>query len=366
MSFDNLHFVADANSRLPKFRQISRYLEQYLRNNELPPGTRLPGDRQLAEQLGLAPVTVFKGLNELVREGVLTRQVGSGTYVARRGAARVERIGIICHDHILQDSAYLSPLTEYFCKYWESRGCRILTMRGTPDEYEKLIDEFKLSGILVMVPKESFFEKIAAMTQQGVPVVSIGFAHPDYSDIAFGNNHEKTAEEAVSYLHSLGHTRIGCIESKIGSVHNTTRLRGYAKGMFNAHLPSHPDWLIHGDAADAEEKLRQLFTIPDHPTAFLVMNIHFIISIYRFLGRLNMRIPQDISLIGFDDAPFLTEIDPPVTVFKQNLEEMAAQATAQLENMIYGRPLNSINHNNFCSKLTLRGSCHPSKQEVIS
>ena len=99
MLFDDMTPSLDQGTKEPKYNQLARQIETYLTNRAVPTGTRLPSERLLAELFGIAPVTVGRSLNELVRRGVLERKVGSGTYLADH--SRLHRIGILCHEPAL-------------------------------------------------------------------------------------------------------------------------------------------------------------------------------------------------------------------------------------------------------------------------
>ncbi|MDD3954472.1 MAG: substrate-binding domain-containing protein [Lentisphaeria bacterium] len=350
-------------SSFPKYQQFAMHLERQLSSGFMPPGFRIPGDRDFADRLGTTTATINKGIQELVKKGLLLRKVGSGTYVSELGAPRSRRIGIICHEVILPDLMYISPLLEHFHSWWEAKGYQLLTLRGSPENYRHLFQDFLLAGALILVPKEDFFPAIRESCQQGFPLVSIGFAHPEMPEISFGSNHEKTAEEAVDFLHSLGHTRIGFISFSERSS-TLIRARGYAKSMFNAGLPIHPDWYLgqHGTGG-IERALLTLRQGKNCPSAFLLAEANFILPFYNILRQNQILVPDDLSLVAFDDMPFLTEISPPLTVFKQHLEEFSGQAASQLEKMILGQVLEPINHENIGSTLVQRGSCRAMQTE---
>ena len=100
---------------MDKLRQsLAEHLEQWILNENLPAGTRLPGNRLLAEHFRTTPLTIGKSLNELTRKGLLERRVGAGTFVANSAQVSNRRIGIICHEIICPDTTYISPVIHNF------------------------------------------------------------------------------------------------------------------------------------------------------------------------------------------------------------------------------------------------------------
>lgn len=357
MDLSQLQFEFSSSSPLPKYQQLAFHLERMLFSGSFVVGDRLPGDRELASHLSTSTVTVNKALGVLVERGLLRRRVGDGTFVEDPSSPVFRRIGIICHEVIMPDLAYITPLLHNFHRYWEERDYQVLTLRGKPAQYRHLFEEFNLAGMMILVPREEFFADIEALYNSGLPVVSIGFANPKLPLISFGSNHEKTAEKAVNYLYEQGHKRIGYIAlTESGS--NLINIRGYKKTMWKHALPIHPDWEIGSEYEENLAKhLKKIFSRKEPPTALLVLEIHLIIRIYNILQQINVKVPEDLSIIGFDDPPYLTQINPPLTVFKQQLEEFSGQAAKQLENQIMGKKLEEINHQNIDSILSERKSC---------
>ena len=343
---------------LPKYLILAEHLEQWILNENLPAGTRLPGNRLLAEHFRTTPLTIGKSLNELTRKGLLERRVGAGTFVANSAQVSNRRIGIICHEVICLDTAYISPVIHNFYEYWEQRNCRLISLKGGPKDYERLIQEFELDGIMVLVPRESFFEKIQQIYKSGYPIVSIGFAIPELPEISFGSNHEKAMESAIDYLHSLGHRRIGFIATELKNSSNQIYQRGYAAGMWRNGLPVNPNWHLGANGQkQLVEDLKKIIGQPDSPTAFAITEVSQVLLIYNTLRDLGIRIPEEVSLVGFNDVDYLAELSPPLTVFRQQIEAFTGQAALQLENMMRHLPLMNVDRNQAIPELIERKSC---------
>lgn len=357
MVLNDLKINLRTTSTLPKYQQLADCLEEWIVGNGFVPGTKLPSDRQLSEHFGTTAVTISKGLNELTRKGVLKRKVGSGTYVAAAQIQQKRRIGVICHEVITADASYVTPVMDNFYRYWQERSYQVISLVDEPKNYEKLMREYELSGIMVFVPREEFSEPIKKLYESGVPVVSIGFAMPDLPDISFGTNHCKVGEQAVAYLHGLGHRRIGVISS-VSHTAFAMRRRGYANGMWNAGLPVKPDWIINAETSiSIVESLKKVFSQPDCPTAFLITSIYNAMHVYNVCNALKIKIPEDVSLVGFNDADFVQHLSPPLTVFAQRTCDFTLAAARQLERMIQHEPLCPKSKGGTDAELIERGSC---------
>ncbi len=154
MLFDDMTPSLDQGTKEPKYNQLARQIETYLTNRAVPTGTRLPSERLLAELFGIAPVTVGRSLNELVRRGVLERKVGSGTYLADH--SRLHRIGILCHEPALISDYYTGSVLSAIHEYYQNSGIDLLSLVRHPDTYSGTIREYQLDGIIVLAVQEKF------------------------------------------------------------------------------------------------------------------------------------------------------------------------------------------------------------------
>ena len=272
MLFDDMSPLLDKDLNEPKYNQLARQIETYLKNQSVPTGTRLPSERRLAKRFGIAPVTVGRSLNELVRLGVLERKVGSGTYMADH--RRIHSIGILCHEPPRISDCYtgnvLTAIHEYF---WDS-GIDLLSLVRHPDAYAATIHKYQLDGIIVLAVQKEFVPAIRRLRDSGFPIVTIGVTFPELSDLGFGTDHHAVASQATNYLIRKGYRRIGILSgSRFESIDVSERERGFCKAMYEAGLPVDPDWIVHTESNEPGSwmtELRNVLLKPNRPTAILV------------------------------------------------------------------------------------------------
>jgi DNA-binding LacI/PurR family transcriptional regulator len=146
---------------------------------------------------------------------------------------------------------------------------------------------------------------------------------------------------ATRHLLELGHRRIAIITGPDYALSSRARLDGYRAALDTAGVPIDPDligrgdFLIEGGLAQAHRLLR----LPDPPTALFATNDGQAMGVYRATHELGLRIPDDLSVVGFDDLPPMQWITPPLTTIRQPLTEMAAAATTMLVRLAQGEPL---------------------------
>jgi DNA-binding LacI/PurR family transcriptional regulator len=146
---------------------------------------------------------------------------------------------------------------------------------------------------------------------------------------------------ATRHLLGLGHRRIAVITGPEYAMSSRARLDGYRAALDSAGVPADPelvgrgDFLVEGGLTQAQRLLR----LPDPPTAIFACNDGQAMGVYQAAHELRLRIPDDLSVIGFDDLPSMRWMTPPLTTIRQPLVEMAAAATTMLLALARGEPL---------------------------
>jgi DNA-binding LacI/PurR family transcriptional regulator len=174
------------------------------------------------------------------------------------------------------------------------------------------------------------------------------------------------AFEATRYLVEQGHRRIGFFLAEENVRPFQERLNGYISGLFHAGIPLDRNLVIGGTfedrVAEREARLASLFTQPDPPTAFLTANDEYAFLVLRTLRRLGRRVPEDISVIGFDDLPFSAHTEPSLTTVRVDRETMGRLAVQRLVMRIRnpdgrGRLSRTSIRNQVPVSLVIRHSC---------
>ena len=144
------------------------------------------------------------------------------------------------------------------------------------------------------------------------------------------------AMAATQHLIDLGHTRIAHLSgrSDLRSAH--LREDGYRKAMDQAGIPINPQWVREGRYRrdDSEAIARQWLQSDTAPTAIFAANDSSALGVYDAARALGLRIPQDISVVGFDDIPEATAVEPQLTTVAQPLQQMGALAYNMIHAML--------------------------------
>ena len=142
------------------------------------------------------------------------------------------------------------------------------------------------------------------------------------------------AYQATRYLLSLGHTRIAFFLAESATSTFRDRLNGYLAALFEAGITPEQELVVGGEYSDAdeirEERLQALMRLPQPPTALLSPNDDYALTVMRAFRKKGVRIPEDISLIGFDDISFAMHTDPPLTTVRVDKELMGRLGVRRL------------------------------------
>lgn len=142
----------------------------------------------------------------------------------------------------------------------------------------------------------------------------------------------------MEYLISLGHRRIGFIGGRPETLSATRRLTGYRDGLELAGIAFDPDLVQGGDYTreGGQAAARHLLTCPDRPTAIFAANDQSAFGVMDVAATLGLRIPHDLSLVGFDNIPEAAQATPKLTTVDQSLQELGRLATQLLLGILRG------------------------------
>ena len=167
------------------------------------------------------------------------------------------------------------------------------------------------------------------------------------------------AAEAMDHLYSLGHRRIGIITGPLVSPLSRDRLQGAtsrarAEGADRDFLVLHGNFSIESGAAAAERLLGRR----EAPTAIFCFNDEMAMGVFETARRRGVRVPQDLSVIGFDDIRFARHMDPPLTTIAQPMREIGEGTVRLLTEILNGKSVVPVSVT-LPHTLVIRGSTAP-------
>lgn len=260
-------------------------------------------------------------------------------------SGRSQTIGLLLarRQQVIASDMYLIQVIEVLVREVKHQGLRLLLEVledfGDQDSYLKLVRSKSIDGILYSGPRFND-EALRSLVEHGVPTVLMGaLPGTDYAYVDVDNR--SAANLAVDYLLKLGHTRIGCITNASPSYAAAAdRLHGYKDAVSSAGLPVDMQLVRYGDF-DSESGYAQMNSLldvnPDLTAAFVASDVVAFGAMAAVRER-GLRIPQDISLVGFDNVPFSRYVDPGLTTIQLPVVELARRASEMVVGMIRGEP----------------------------
>jgi LacI family transcriptional regulator len=218
-------------------------------------------------------------------------------------------------------------------------------------QHVSLLNGSVADGVIIITPSAVTFPTT-------FPLVAVDphSGDTDYPTVIATNR--AGALRMMKYLIQLGHRRIGFIGGREKLKSAQQRLRGYKEGLEKSNIPLDPALIRPGDYRRKTGHLqaKELLSLPTPPTAIFAANDESAIGTIEAAREAGLRVPEDLSVAGFDDIPGATYITPALTTIRQPMENMGYEATRILINLINGESLVNRSHE-VSTELIIRDSC---------
>ena len=187
---------------------------------------------------------------------------------------------------------------------------------------------------LILFPSNLAHTSISLLktySDEHIPIVLIDHPLPGFETDTILIDNAKASSDAVETLIRHNHQKIAIINGRPDSYVSQERLQGYAAVMRTYHLPVPDEWVVWGDFTQigGYQAVKALYDLQNPPTAIYVTNYAMTVGAVLALNRLHVRIPEDVSLIGFDHFESIDLIEPRLTMVEQPIT-LIAQNAAQL------------------------------------
>jgi len=324
----------------PRYRRIQKHIEQLIAQRRVREGERIPSEREIARQFGVSQMTVNRAIQELVRNGVLVRRVGSGTYVQRRqpvGRA-VSRSTVVMvppfADHLEEDT-YLRWPFHAFRDRARADNFALVVEPASYEDYEQVVQHHPDAGFIFLIPPEEGYDTLHGLFIRGVPFVVLGASWTDAPFACVDSDNIGGVRMAMNYLFRLGHERIAYVNGKESATNCRDRLLGYRQAMEEQGIAVEERWIVrpHSNWRMGEEARQHLTSVllqRDAVTAVLCAGYYLALEALGLIRTLRLRVPGDVSLVSFDDPPSAAHLQPPLTVVRQPLYAMGERAVERL------------------------------------
>lgn len=333
--------MLDRNSPVPLHHQLSSLLARLIASGYYRPGAAIPPERQLCERYDVSITTVRKAVLDLAARGLVERAIGRGTFV-RPPTRQRARIGLVTtQDLTLSESAIMPVVTAI----QESAGLRGASLSHFHQDQPGPLSEFlrrvigrdEVDGIILFTHSPLYYADIAELIASGYPYIVFDRYLDDHPINCVVLNHAEAAAQAVERLYGLGHRQIANLPGYLHTIIGRDRTAGYCDVMQRHDLPA---WVLHGGWTIDEgfAATQALLAAPTLPTAILASSDHTATGAIRALRRVGLRVPEDLSVLGFANLPGSEMVDPPLTTMGYDRQRMGRETIAALLELIQGGP----------------------------
>ncbi|WP_161882138.1 LacI family DNA-binding transcriptional regulator [Deinococcus alpinitundrae] len=305
----------------------------------------------VASQAGVSKMTVSKvinkkpGISETTRQRVMQAvdELGYTVHASARALAggRTHTLGVVVSS---LDSQYFSELMRGADMTARDAGLELLISTTRASHEHRNIGRLAhglVDGLLMVFPASlAPYERSLRALSLPVVVIAPGTqASAEQQHFpSVDADHYSGARQAMQHLLSLGHRRIAFIGGPPHLTPSRERLRGYREGLLTASIAPDAALQVTSDFSQRSgfQAARELLALAERPTAIFALNDVSAFGAIEAIKDAGLRVPEDISVIGFDNIPQASQVFPALTTIEQPLLEMGAAGTRQLLNLIQG------------------------------
>lgn len=197
---------------------------------------------------------------------------------------------------------------------------------------------------VILVTSELTSVQLSQLHGAGIPLVVVDPVNPPPADTpSVGATNWAGGLAATEHLLALGHRRIGAIAGPGDYLCSRARIDGYRSALERAGVSFDPALVRHGDFQHEGGFTRggELLALASPPTAVFAGSDQQAFGVYEAARQRGLRVPQDLSVVGFDDLPVARWVSPPLTTVRQPLAEMGQAAAQMLGELVAGASLRS-------------------------
>jgi len=321
---------------------------------------------EIAAAAGVSVPTVSKVVNGRADVAPETRSrietlLARYDYAAPRRTQRAQLIDLV----FTEINPWAVEIIRSVQKTALAAGCRTaFTVLDDPAETDRWLNslgETPTDGVILVLTELSPAAR-AKLAALHVPIVIVDpVGQPDPHIPSIGAANWAGGLMATEHLIGLGHRRVAKVTGEPSLLCSQARLDGYRAALERAGIPVDPALIRVGDfhVESALRAANELLELPEPPTAIFVSSDMGAMGVYEAARQHHLRIPDDLSVVGFDDLPMSAWASPPLTTIRQPLAQMATMATRTLLTLVDGSLGEFNNRVELSTSLVVRASTAP-------
>lgn len=327
----------------PKYHQLADHLRARIQSGALEVGARLPSYAELYDELGVSTATIQRACDVLDQEQLIERRQGSGVYVAAARRAVTGNIGIIGSVGFQsQNSPFYARLMSAVHEAATDAAQHVLYL-GIETSWDKSAED-KVDGVLICGVEES----VPMLNQLSPSLSRVAVLTSMEGMASVGVDEYRGAQMAVRHLYDLGHRRIACLMEKT-PWQARRRFSGFRDALEENKIPAPAQWQCLTSDVNLKKSQPYLHWAHEHMSAWLqdgwrktncsaivVQNDVGAIGVMQVLQKEGIRVPEDVSVIGFDGTELCDLVSPRLTSVALPLAQIGIKAVELLNRQIAG------------------------------
>lgn len=324
----------------------------------------------VADKAGVSIKTVSRVINketsvrESTRENVLAVIAELGyepSPAARALASNSSKIIGLIYDN--PSSAYINAVQNGALKACSAAEYNLVIhpcdheSENLSNELISLVQKSRMNGLILTPPICDMSNVVKDLIAANINVVSIAPAKKSKLMPSVSCNDSEVVNDIVTLLIEQGHKRIGFIQGHQSHGAALKRFSGYARALEDAGIPQDKKYIKQGTFSyeSGVSCGRELLKLSERPTAIFAANDYMAAGVLTAANELGIKIPEELSLAGFDDAPVASQIWPSLTTVKQPIVKMSEAAA----NLLFAKVRDNnqvVEHPEFAAELIIRAS----------
>jgi DNA-binding LacI/PurR family transcriptional regulator len=308
-----------------------------------------PTIKDIAKKAGVSHATVSRALNgnpsipEKTAAGirVLADEMGYLASAPARGlkTKRSQAVGVVVSRI---DNPYFGEIIQGIEDTLKPSGFSLFIASSHLDfSIEKNIvqafAEHRVDGVIIC--SVSFSREYADLIKNyGIPIVVVNNESSEEFDCSISHDDFNGARQVTRHLIDLGHSRVGYLGNSLANQINNDRLQGFFKELTVSNITIDPQTIVNtlgSEIENGEEAMLLLLKTDPLPTAVFCFNDLMAIGALKVIRNQNLRVPEDISIVGFDNIPYSAYTSPALTTFDQPKRKIGSEAAQMLLEQIH-------------------------------
>lgn len=336
--------MIDEDDKLPKYAQISEHFKELIKSGQIKYGDRLLSESEIVEKFKVSRHTVRQALMDMDKEGYIYKEQGKGTFCSYKEKKDEKKTIAVLTTYI---SNYIFPPIISGIEEVLSSAGYTLTLSNTNNEkqkeeeyLQKLINNDILG--LIIEPTMSAMENTnlnlyKELEKRNIPYIMINAKYEELNPAYVVMDDIEGGQVVTSYLLQLGHKEIVGI-FKNDDIQGINRQQGYVNALTQYGIEVNYEYIGKYGTKEASffpyEFTSNLLRRNSKPTAIVCYNDEIAIQVMHAVRDMGLRIPEDISIVGYDDSDIATATEVKITTIRHPKKEMGKRAARFLINMI--------------------------------